>query len=136
MSQRNVEIVRGIYDAVERRDAAAAFEVYDEAIVWDFSATARGSFAMKPVSHGHEEVRQAWREYLSAFDRMDFDVLELQAVGDQVLATVRDVLAGRVSGVEVQALHYAVWTLAGGKAVRLRVFDDRSEALEAAGLQD
>jgi hypothetical protein len=29
----------------------------------------------------------------------------------------------------------AVWTLAGGKVIKLQVFDDRSQALEAAGLR-
>jgi hypothetical protein len=58
---------------------------------------------------------------------MDFDVLELREVGDQVLATVRDVLTGRVSGVPVQALHYTVWTLAAGKVVRLQALTIAAE---------
>ena len=37
MSEENVEIVRGIYDAVARRDGVTPYEVYAEDIVWDFS---------------------------------------------------------------------------------------------------
>ena len=132
--EENLRIVRGIYEAAARRDAVAAFAIYSEDIVWDFSATARGNFAMKPVSHGHEEVRQAWRDYLSVFATMEFDVLELRPAAGRVLATIRDILAGRASGVPVQATHYALWELADGKVTRLRVFDDRDLAEAAAGL--
>ena len=41
MSQENVEIVRGIYDAVARRDGVTPFEAYAEDIVWDLSNSRR-----------------------------------------------------------------------------------------------
>jgi hypothetical protein len=38
------------------------------------------------------------------------------------------------SGVVVERRHYAVWKLNGAKIVQLRVYLDRNEALNAAGL--
>ena len=67
MSLENVEVVRGIYDAVARRDDVAPFEVYAEDIVWDQSNMGfRATLLTQPVYHGHEGVRQFWRESLVA----------------------------------------------------------------------
>ena len=91
---------------------------------------------MKPVYHGHEGVRQYWRETTSAFGEIDFEVEEMIDAGDQVLAVIREREVGRASGAPVEATHLAVYTLSGGKVIRLQVFDDRQQALEAAGLAD
>ena len=137
MSQENLEVVRRIYDAVARRDAVIPFEVYAEDIVWDLSnAGFRAALMAKPVYHGHEGVRQFWRESLSAFGEIDFDVEELIDVGDRVLAVIREREIGRASGVPVQANHLAVWTFAGGKVTRMQMFTDRRAAERAAGLSE
>src|SRR5512132_1402070 len=125
MSQENVEIVRGIYDAVARRDDATPFEFYAEDIVWDMSNLRRAALYKKPVYHGHEGVRESWRESLAAFGQVDFEVEELIDAGDQVLAAIREREVGRASGVPVEASHLAVWTLADGKVIRLQIFDSR-----------
>ena len=136
MSQANVEIVQGIYEAVARRDAATPFEVYAEDIVWDVSNSSRAVLAMKPVYHGHKGVRQYWRENLSSFGEVDFEVRELIDAGDHVLAVIREHEVGRASGVPVEASHVAVWTLADGKVVRMQIFDNREQALKAVGLAE
>src|SRR5260370_1273997 len=48
MSRENVDVVRGIYDAVARRDVVAPFEVYAEDIVWDLSNARRAALNPKP----------------------------------------------------------------------------------------
>jgi ketosteroid isomerase-like protein len=136
MSQENVEIVRTIYEAVARRDNVTPFEVYAEDIVWDLSNWPRAFLYSKPIYHGHEGVRDAWRESLSAFSEVDFEVPDLVDAGDRVLAVVNERERGRASGVPVEASHLAVWTLSDGKVTRLQVFEDRQQALEAAGLRE
>jgi ketosteroid isomerase-like protein len=136
MSEENVELVRGIYDAVDRRDDVSPYEAYAEDIVWDMSQVPYGHLLTRPVFHGHEGVRQFWREMVAGFGVWDLEVEEIVDAGDRVLAVVRDRAVGRASGVPVQSGHVAVWTLSGGKAIRLQTFepDDRKRALEAAGL--
>jgi ketosteroid isomerase-like protein len=136
MSRENVEIVRGIYDALARRDAVSPFEVYAEDIVWDMSRL-RTAFMYSggPVYRGHEGVRQSWREGLSAFGEIDMTAEELIDAGDKVLALVSERETGRASGVPVKNAHLAVWTLAAGKVTRVQMFDERDEALDAAGLR-
>jgi len=136
MSRENVDLVRRIYDAVARRDDVTPFELYAEDIVWDLSNTRRAALLMRPVYHGHEGVREGWRETVAAFGEVDFDVEELTDAGPRVLARIREHEVGRASGVPVEATHFAVWTLAGGKVTRLQVFDDREQAFAAAGLRN
>ena len=82
MSQQNVEIVRGIYDAVARRDDTAPFEAYADDIVWDLSNWRPAELDPMPVYTGHEGVREAWRDRLSAWGEVDYEVEELMDVGD------------------------------------------------------
>jgi ketosteroid isomerase-like protein len=83
MSQENVELVRAIYDAFARRDNVTPFEVYAEDIVWDLSKTRRAALNPKPVYHGHEGVREGWRNVFAAFGELELEVVELRDAGDQ-----------------------------------------------------
>src|SRR5688572_19656962 len=103
MSQENVEIVRRIYKAAAGRDAESAFELYAPDIVWDFSGAPTAHLLTHRVSHGHEGVRQFWREGLDAFGEIDLTVDELIDAGDRVLAAVREEEVGRTIGVPVRA---------------------------------
>jgi ketosteroid isomerase-like protein len=136
MSQENVEIVRRIYEAAARRDDETPFEFYAEDIVWDLSNSGRSSLSSQPIYYGHDGVRQAWRDGLSAFDDVDYEVEDLVDGGDRVMAVIHERETGRASRVPVDATHLAVWTLADGKVSRMQVFDDRAGALEAAGLRE
>ena len=131
-----MEVVRGIYEAAAGRDDVTPFEVYAEDIVFDVSNGRRAFLLTKPVYQGHEGVRQFWREALSAFGEIDFEVEELIDAGDQVLAVIREREVGRASGAPVETTHLAVYTLADGKVTRMQLFDDRQHALEAAGLSE
>ncbi|HKP88505.1 MAG TPA: nuclear transport factor 2 family protein [Thermoleophilaceae bacterium] len=132
-SSSTVELVRRIYDAAERRDDVTPFQLYSEDIVWDLSGTRVAAFYPRPVFHGHEGVRDAWREGVAVFRDVHMALQDLIAVDeDRVLAEVREQHLGRTSGVAVEATHYALWTLADGKVVRMQTFEDRSEAEEAA----
>ena len=136
MSEKNIDVVRTLYDAAARRDDATPFEVYAEDIVFDISNSRRVLLAMKPVYHGHDGVRQYWRETTSAFGEIDFEVEELIDAGDRVLAVIREREIGRTSRAPVETTHLAVFTLSDGKIIQMQVFDDRQQALEAAGLAE
>ena len=113
MSQENLEVVRGIYGALAGQDLYST-----------------------PVYQGHEGARQVWRERLSVFGEVDVEVEQLIDARDQVVAVIREREVGRTSGAPVETTHVAVWTLADGKVIKLQVFDDRQQGLEAAGLSE
>jgi ketosteroid isomerase-like protein len=134
MSEENVEIVRRLYEAVARRDDVFPFEVYADDIVWDVSDVGFSQFMTRPVFHGHEGVRQFWREMVASFKVWDFEVEKIEDAGDHVLAVVRDQAVGRASGAPVEASHVAVWTMSGGRVIRMQACESRRAALQAAGL--
>ncbi len=129
-------MVRRIYDAAARRDVLTPFALYTDDIIWDVSNARRAAMNPKQVYEGHEGVREFWRDALSVFGRVDFEVENLIDADDKVLAVIREREVGRASGVPVETTHLAVWTLAGGKVIRMGVFDDRHAAERAAGLSE
>jgi ketosteroid isomerase-like protein len=134
MSQENVEMVQRIYDAVARHDDVSPFEVYAEDIVWDLSNARRTALGIEPVYHGHEGVRQFWRDGLAVFGEVHLEVEELIDAGDEVVAVTREHGVGRIGGVPVGGIAVSVWTFAEGKVIHMRVFDDRQQALEAVNV--
>ena len=134
MSQQNVEIVRNLLEAFRRRDHESAFDFYDPDIVWeDLSGQDTGG-----VFHGHEGVRTYWREWLSAWRDLQFEIRGLRDAGDDVVALIHKQRQwGRYSGIETEMPPYGiVFTIRGGKVVRWRLFVDQADALEAVGLSD
>jgi uncharacterized protein len=133
MSEENVEIVRGVYDAWQRGDFEGAFEPFHEDIEWlgppDISRAGG-----EPIVRGHKGVRRSLGRWVGVWDDYRFELRELIDIGDDVLAGGWQHGRGKGSGVEVSEEIFSVWTLQAGKIVRQRMFRDRTQALEAAGL--
>ena len=51
MSRQNVEVVRSVYDAVQRRDYESRFELCDEDTLWDMS-----SFGLPDVAKAYRDT--------------------------------------------------------------------------------
>jgi ketosteroid isomerase-like protein len=138
MSQENVEIVRGLLEAFRRRDHERAFDFYDPNIVWEQHVGPHlgGPVDLGGVYHGHEGIRTYWREWLSAWRDVQFEIQDVRDAGDEVVALIRNQrMWGRHSAIETEMPPYGiVFTIRGGKVVRWRAFPDQSQALEAAGL--
>jgi ketosteroid isomerase-like protein len=75
------------------------------------------------------------RKWAGAWDDYRVEAEELTDLGDQVLARTRHRGRGKGSGVEVQQQIFQLLTLRDGKVVRMRMYYDEAEALEAAGLR-
>jgi ketosteroid isomerase-like protein len=58
------------------------------------------------------------------------------AAGDVMVVTVRESGVGKDSAVAVDQVYPHVWTFRDGIAVRVQMFYDRKEALEAVGLRE
>ena len=133
MSKQNLEIVRSIWEAAERRDRDAVFGFYDPAIVWDAS-TVPGPIA--GVYHGHDGVRQYMRDWVEAFETHRVNAETFLAAGDRVVVGVRARGRGRASGVEVDMPRWLVYELRDGVVVRIDVFETKAQAFTAAGLRE
>ncbi len=133
MSQENIDVVRGIWEADRRRDSAAVYAAYAPNIEWEDHAGLWGDWG---VARGPDGIRRAWQRWYEAFEDVQIEFGEVTAGGDVVVVTYKLSARGRSSGVDVQQIVTLVWTLEAGKVVRVRAYTSRDEALDAAGLTE
>jgi ketosteroid isomerase-like protein len=134
MSKENVEVVRLVLDAINRRDVDAVVESASEDVVTDWS-NSRG--LLSGVHQGRDQARQAFEEFLEPWDSLRWEAEELSELGgDRVLTVSRLQMHGRGSGVEVNASGASIWTIRDGKVAAIRLYQSKAEALEAAGLAE
>ena len=138
MSQENVEVVRRAHETFNRAGLGSedayriAAELLDPEIEWHDQRELPGA----TVHHGLDEVM---RHLASAEESLHYDpsdLLELRDAGPCVMAVYRIHARGRSSGVPVDRDAAHVYTFRGGRIERVEIFGSRTEALEAAGLQE
>ena len=132
MSQENVEIVKRIVEAWSAGNFDAARNALDPDITWHDPPQQPGVI----TRHGFAGVEGSFRNWLSAWDDYRYELGELTDAGEKVLMIGRQHGRGKGSRVEVSSDLLQVWTLRDGKVVEMRMFMDRAEALQAAGLSD
>lgn len=130
MSQENVDTVRSIYDGWSRGDTC--IDRFGENMVMLESESLPGAVS----AHGIEAVRRYIQSFAKYWDEIRFEPSEYIAAGDQVVVVADLIGRGKSSGVPVEHTWAYVWTVQGGKAVRMEGFADRAAALEAAGVSE
>lgn len=129
-----MEVVRKVYEAAARRDSAAVLELYDERVELDGSRLAVVGYS--GIYRGHDGLRRFFRQWHEAWSGIDYDYDELiDAGGEQVISVVTRRGRGRASGAEAEWPLALLWTIRGGKVVRVVWLRSRDEALEAVDLQ-
>jgi ketosteroid isomerase-like protein len=133
MSQENVERVRESY---ERFQATGEFdpEFTDPEFVWDMSTFRH--WPGQQEYHGVEGAQQFLDEWLETWDDWELELEELHDAGNQVVAIVRQRGRSKAMGLPVDMTLAQVFTLRDGKQVRMQMYAQTSEALQAAGLAD
>ena len=84
-----VEIVRRIFEAVSRGDAAAVLTLYDDDVVFDMSHFQATGVMGRPISHGHEGLRQWFREWHEVWESFEEECEQIIPVGDHEVVSVR-----------------------------------------------
>jgi ketosteroid isomerase-like protein len=136
MSQENVEVVRRIFDAVERRDALSVLALYDPAVELHAApGTLFDEIRGGRTWIGHAGLRALDRELREAFENIETNCEELIDAGGRVVSASRYRARGRGSGIQIEGpTQFAVWTIEEGMVTRTLWFATREEALDAAGL--
>jgi ketosteroid isomerase-like protein len=130
VSEENVDIVKGIFDAWSRGDFSSP-EWADPEI--EFSIPGPDS----KVHKGIEAAGRAWLEFLSAFSDLSIEAREIRDAGDQVVVHQIFHGQGRGSGIPLGDMPAgALFTLRDGKAIRFQGFVTFEDALDAAGLEN
>ena len=132
MSKENVEIVRKAIEAWNRRDVAAARVLWrsDAEVDWSRSL---GPF--KGVYRGRGESQSFQDDFWSTFEKVELEPHGFTEAGSDVVVPTTAHLRGR-EGIEVVARSTLVYTVEKGQITRLQMFQERAEALEAAGLSE
>jgi uncharacterized protein len=128
--QENVEIARRGYRAFTSADPAQILAFLDPEIeIHDFPDVPDTAVYRGPSGF------LALVEYvLGEFDDLRVEPEEFIAPdADHVVVMARTVGRGKGSGAEVEARVAHLWTIRDGKAIELRLYGDRADALEAVG---
>ena len=121
--------------AVNRRDFEAFFLAFDPGIEY-YPAGDQLPPGMEAVSHGHDGYERLWRQMIDSFEDFHAEPEELLDLGEWVLFTIRYEGHGSGSGVPIKLPLFQLFKVERGMVVWQKDFNDRSEALEAAGLRE
>jgi ketosteroid isomerase-like protein len=132
MSQDNVEIVRDAIEAANGQDWDLAFKDFTPSFQWDNSraigADNRGVFSLSETRKWLEESSRLWESV-----RVEID--EMIPIGEHVVVPHTMHLRGR-DGIEAQARTTWLFTVRNGKIEHNCLYQEREQALEAAGLEE
>ena len=133
MSQENAELVRQGYEAFAQGDIEAALATLDPDIrVEDHDR----SLETPTTYHGRDGFLTLFAAVNEGFSDVRYTPQHVTDGGDWVLVEVRRTGRGSASGAHVDERQFHVWAVVNGHAVRLRVYLDRDQALEAVGLRE
>jgi ketosteroid isomerase-like protein len=129
MQQQNIEALRRAYAAFNRGDIAATTEALDFNIVW----IEPPEFPGGGTYHGHEGVRKYLTQSRTAWAEVSSDPERIISAGDKIVVFVHARVRAKNSVAWNEVRLADVYTFRDGKAVQMRAFADRSQALEWAG---
>ena len=135
MSQENMEVIHRQADAVNRRDADAFAATVSPDVEWEDAAFWTENARLW---RGRAAVREWFNEImLEPWKTIRAEVDEITPTTENrvffaALLTAR----GKDSGAETRQRFWAVYWIIHGEVTRRRVFRERTEAIEAAGLSE
>ena len=126
--------MRESFSAVSGGDPMAGGRFYDPSIEWDMSGVT--GWLEKRVYRGREVIPflQAWADSWQDW-HIDLDEVR-DGEGERVFAAIHEWGIGMGTGAHVDQRRYFALTLRGGRAVRVQMFSERAQALEAAGVKE
>jgi ketosteroid isomerase-like protein len=130
--EENAEIVRFVIDAWNSRDVDAFLGHFDPdcEVIFPPDVPEPGPF------RGHAELR-GWAEgFVAAWESHRAEVVEAIDAGDTILVTLRLVGRGSGSGIEMDETDTHLFTVRNGRITHWQNFNERADALAAAGLSD
>jgi ketosteroid isomerase-like protein len=132
MSQENVEIVRAIYEAVERGDLETATSYLHPEIQFHTYVHAPEA----GVYRGKEAVQKYNEDLFGQFESLRIEVEELVDAGDRVIVVTTQHAVPKGGQQEIAVHMVEVWTIRDLLLAERHSYSTKDQALEAAGLQE
>jgi ketosteroid isomerase-like protein len=133
VGEAEVELVRKVYDLWDRREYSSTAEFIDPDVEF-----VRIGAEFADLAGEWRGVPQMWAaivEFWRAWEDLQNRPERFIDLGDRVLALVKQIGRGRVSGLVVERDVAFLFTVREGKIVRLVGYWDRTEAMRAVGLE-
>jgi ketosteroid isomerase-like protein len=130
MSQENVEIVRQWLETFLATGTPVWDTLDKDVEIEDHDIPEQGKY------RGHEGFLRWIEEWDAPWAEWSLQPEEFIDAGDRVVVIVHLKATGRSSGAQVERDDALVFELRDGKMVRIDYFNDRTQALEAAGLSE
>ena len=129
MSRENLAALRRIYEGWAAGNMWAGASLYDPHVVYVSQAA-----DLDPGPHyGLEAFTDFARRFLASWEDWRIEAEDYREAGDSFVVRVRRSAVGKGSHVQLEDHAFQVWTFRGGRVIRLEVFEQETEALEAVG---
>jgi ketosteroid isomerase-like protein len=139
MSQENVELARRVYAESDLLQATPEQidRVFQEELDENFEFRLPGDYPEgELVFLGRDGVDQLRAMLSETWGDFHFEPERFLDAGDQVVVFARIIGRGGASGAPFELETTHVWKIQAGRAKSMQAYRDRSQALEAAGLQE
>ena len=130
MSQANVEVVRTVFDAVNRGEWDTVLASYSPDTEWDD----RDLRPEGAIHRGIDAMRSEMRAWFGTWANYWQEIEQVHDAGENVVVVVHESGEGKGSGAVMDQRIGVVITVRGGLIVRTRLYRDPAEALDAGGL--
>ncbi len=115
-----IEVVRGLYDAFERRDLDAMLAGFADDALLHFEGTARLAGRTEPYV-GHDGLREYLADVERLWDELVLHATDYRAVPGSVI--VMGHITGRRQGLDVRRSSVWTWKVSGGRATSVKAAD-------------
>jgi ketosteroid isomerase-like protein len=122
----NLKTLQQSIDAFAAGDLDAWIEGFAEDVVWIPEV-----LDLEPVA-GRNAYLEAVRRYLEPWDRVEFETVELEEIGDVVIRSARQTVWQERSQLTFTNLFWGVFEFRDGLVTRYQTFWDRDAALTVA----
>lgn len=127
----NIATVRLVYDSFGRQDLAAILAVVSDDVSWGIDSVAAGEVAPYGIRHGKAGVGRFFAAWSETAEFQRFDASDFHAVGDSVHCMLRYEATCKATGKRVVNESPQHWTLANGKIIRWRGYEDTAKTRDA-----
>ena len=132
MSEENVQIARQVFDAMTCDDLPAAMEHAAPDFVFDFSR----SRSFDGGEYGRDEMPALQETFGGLWESMRWEPEEFIEAPEDRLVTVQTAYMRGRDDIVVSTRGAFLWLFRDGRVARVTFFQERREALEAAGLSE
>jgi ketosteroid isomerase-like protein len=126
VSEQDVELVRRVFDAINRRDVQTMLDAYHPDA--DMS-TLTSELVHGKAYRGHTGIREYFSSFADVWEELRLEPEEIRDLGGRILVVGRWSSRGKGSGADVESPAAWIFAVRDGRIVFSRAYRDAEEAL-------